>query len=697
MTPQLGRLLAAAVTLATARPRRTLWIASVLVAASALTASWGMTVKTSNLDLVDPDLPEVRRFREFAHEFGTPNFLAVVFEGDSGAHFGEAVDRVAPRLLAVPGVRSVMSRSPQDEALLALTGDEPYLRSDDGQLYFIFVRPEDAESRADTIAPLVEGVRAVLARSDLEELGVRAGLTGLPAYAIDDRDVIRNDISRLSLWSFVLILALFGTAFGTVRRPLLAMAALVAAVTVVLGLAAIYPGHLTLLSAFFASILFGLGVDYGIHVVDRIEEHVAEGSSERAAVVDAVTALGPSLATSALTTASVFFAMQFAGFRGFAELGLIAGTGVLVCLLAMVTVLPALLVVAPPRRLRERALSDRRLGKALIALQHRPVAWLLGAAALASALLGAPAFDSDYLNLQPADSEAVRLERAMVARSRYSPQFAAFVVDSLDEVGTLSERLLDQDVVGEVHSVADFGMLSPLGAQVPIPEAIRSHFESPKKRYAIYAYPAGDIWDPDVQDEFLKSMSATDPEVTGMPFLGRFMIERSKRALRITAAIGGVLLLLWVWLDFGAFRPTIAALLPTVLTVTAMGSLMRLFSVDLNPLSIMALPVILGVAVDDGVHVVHRFLAENGDLERTLGGTGRSIVLTSCTTLAAFGALALGVHRGLASFAMTLTLGVGSALILSVLVLPVLLPTLLGMPAASRPARATVSPRVRSL
>jgi len=385
MTPQLGRLLAAAVTLATARPRRTLWIASVLVAASALTASWGMTVKTSNLDLVDPDLPEVRRFREFAHEFGTPNFLAVVFEGDSGAHFGEAVDRVAPRLLAVPGVRSVMSRSPQDEALLALTGDEPYLRSDDGQLYFIFVRPEDAESRADTIAPLVEGVRAVLARSDLEELGVRAGLTGLPAYAIDDRDVIRNDISRLSLWSFVLILALFGTAFGTVRRPLLAMAALVAAVTVVLGLAAIYPGHLTLLSAFFASILFGLGVDYGIHVVDRIEEHVAEGSSERAAVVDAVTALGPSLATSALTTASVFFAMQFAGFRGFAELGLIAGTGVLVCLLAMVTVLPALLVVAPPRRLRERALSDRRLGKALIALQHRPVAWLLGAAALASA------------------------------------------------------------------------------------------------------------------------------------------------------------------------------------------------------------------------------------------------------------------------------------------------------------------------
>ncbi|MCP3960664.1 MAG: MMPL family transporter, partial [bacterium] len=60
-------------------------------------------------------------------------------------------------------------------------------------------------------------------------------------------------------------------------------------------------------------------------------------------------------------------------------------------------------------------------------------------------------------------------------------------------------------------------------------------------------------------------------------------------------------------------------------------------------------------------------------LARTLAGTGRSIVLTSATTIAAFGTLAFTSHRGLASFAIALSLGVTSALVLSVVVLPGLL------------------------
>jgi predicted RND superfamily exporter protein len=95
--------------------------------------------------------------------------------------------------------------------------------------------------------------------------------------------------------------------------------------------------------------------------------------------------------------------------------------------------------------------------------------------------------------------------------------------------------------------------------------------------------------------------------------------------------------------------------------------------VTFNPLNIMALPVVLGIAVDDGVHMVHRFLAEGGDMARTLAGTGRAVVLTSATTIAAFGSLAFTAHRGLASFAIALSLGVLAALLLSVALLPRLL------------------------
>jgi predicted RND superfamily exporter protein len=83
--------------------------------------------------------------------------------------------------------------------------------------------------------------------------------------------------------------------------------------------------------------------------------------------------------------------------------------------------------------------------------------------------------------------------------------------------------------------------------------------------------------------------------------------------------------------------------------------------------------MVLGIAVDDGVHITHRFLEETGDLQRTLAGTGRAVLLTSLTDVAALGSLALTRHQGLASFALALTAGVTAGLVLSLLALPPLL------------------------
>ncbi len=672
------------------RPRQVLAVAVLGVLLSLGYGLSHLTLKTSNLDLIDPGLAPVRSFLDFAADFGTPNLLVVVFEGDDAGELGAAVDRVGERLRSSPGVRSVADKLPLDPDALEIMGIDPYLTSRDRGLFFIFVQPDDPSSSAETIAPFVTGVRDVLRDADLDARGVRAGLTGMPEYALNDREIIERDITLLSAVAAGLILSLFATAFGAFRRPLMAVAALLAGVGWMLGPIALYPGHLTLLSAFFASILFGLGVDYGIHVVDRIEELVGAGATEREAIPRAVAALAPGLATGALTTASVLLAMRFSGFRGFEELGSIAGLGVLVCVLAMVTVLPALLSLfgaaggaagggAPPGR--ERPLAERRIGRALYALQSRPAALALAAAAALAVFAGSPRFDTDYLNLQPRDSEAVRLEREMVRRSDFSPVFAAFTADSREELKELVWRLADDESVGRVRSVLDLEAAG-LGGVPEVSEAflgnsplvpLRGNLRSAGGRFAVYAYPREDVWRPEPQQAFITRMRSIDGGVTGMPFLGSFMVERSKRALRVTATLGAVLLLFWVGLDFRRFTPALLAIVPTLLTVTSMHALMRLFGISFNPLNVMALPVVLGIAVDDGVHMVHRFLAEKGDLARTLSGTGRSIVLTSATTVAAFGTLAFTAHRGLASFAIALSLGVVSALVLSVLVLPALL------------------------
>lgn len=669
----LGRL----AELSTAHPGWTVAAALLLALGALGLAAARLELKTSNLDLVDPDLPAVARFRDFAGSFGTPNMLVVVLEGEDEAELRAAVDRAAGAIRGAEGVRAVFSRLPYEPWSLAPLGLDPYFLSNDRKMAFLFVQPSDPDSSASTIAPFVQAVRG---RIEGAKLGVRAGLTGLPQYALDDRDVIQRDASRLSAVSFLLVLALFALVFSEVLRPLLAAATLLVTSAVALGFVSIAPGHLTLVSACFFSALFGLGIDYGIHVVDRYEELLAEGLEKREAIVSSVRDLGAGLATGALTTAFAFFAMRLSGFRGFEELGLIGGTGILLALLFMTTLLPALLMLTRGGR-RERRLTERRLGRLLAAAQSRTLAAVLGLAALAALALGPPPFDGDYLDLEPRGSEAVRLEREMVRRSVYSPQFAAFLAGSPEEARAVAEKLRKLDTVGAVRSSADLAALDAFARPIPAErEAFRAGFEGRGGRLAVYAYPSGNVWDPAFETRFLAQMRSIDPRVTGMPVLGRFMIDLSKRALRNTAAISAVVVLLLVLIDLRSLRWSLLAMVPAVLGLAATLGVMRLLGIPFNPLNVMALPVVLGASVDAGVHIVHRFRQEDGDLFRTLAGTGRAVLLCELTTIVGFATLAFTTHRGLASFGITLTLGIAFALVFSMFVLPPLLELLGGKP-----------------
>lgn len=651
---------------AVASPRRTIALWLVLALVGLALAALRLELRTSNLDLVDPELPEVARFLDVARTFGTPNTLVVVLEGTDPAALRRAVDGLVVDLQSIAGVRSVLGRRPLPAVPGLLRGFDPYLASADGQLLVVFVQPSDPRSSATELAPLVAAVRDHLQRMDLAAAGIEAGLTGIPAYALDDRDVIRADVSQLSVLGLVLVGALFVVAFGSWRRPLLAVVALLPVLGVTLGLAALWPGHLTLVSAFFASILIGLGIDTGIHVVDRIEEHLDQPLAT--AILVAVRGDARALLAATVTTGAALVSLLACGFRGFAELGAIAAAGLLVSLLAMVSLLPALLLVVGGDRGRG---GRRRLGHWMVSVQHPLVAAMAIAGVVALAALGGPGFDGDYRHLEPLGSQTVRLEQEVRERTPYATESALLVAADHQELVRIVEELRDDPGVDSVHSALDLEALAALGA--PIPAELWSQVRSEDGRYLVAAHLVDDLWDQSESSGIVERLRAIDPGVTGMPVLGPFLVARTWRAFRLAAVLGGLLVAAWVaWVVRHPVWITLA-LSPTVGTFLALPGAMKAMGYAFNPLSLMAVPLILGIAVDDGIHLVHRFRAEGGDLRRTLVGTGRSVVLTSATTLAAFGALALARHRGLASFAAVLSAGVVIALLLSILVLPTLM------------------------
>jgi predicted RND superfamily exporter protein len=93
--------------------------------------------------------------------------------------------------------------------------------------------------------------------------------------------------------------------------------------------------------------------------------------------------------------------------------------------------------------------------------------------------------------------------------------------------------------------------------------------------------------------------------------------------------------------------------------------------IPLNPANMLVLPLIIGIGIDDGVHVVH------GLRRPTAGGrlslpTTTGIVITSLTSMIGFGTLILARHEGLRSLGRVVTLGVACCMVTSVVLLPCL-------------------------
>ena len=88
----------------------------------------------------------------------------------------------------------------------------------------------------------------------------------------------------------------------------------------------------------------------------------------------------------------------------------------------------------------------------------------------------------------------------------------------------------------------------------------------------------------------------------------------------------------------------------------------------------MALPLIIGIGIDDGGHILHRSKIEGrGALYDVYRSTGKAIIITSLTTMMAFGSLVFATYRGFGSLGIALFIGVGSCLLASVVVLPAVL------------------------
>ncbi len=270
-------------------------------------------------------------------------------------------------------------------------------------------------SKADAVAAVDD---AEVGR-DLASLGARVRVTGPTALERDELDSVLSGMRIAGPLSVVLVAGLLFLAmrsFALVNASLLTLAV---GLMLTLGFATFAVGRLNLISVAFGVLYVGLGADFAIHLALNIRARRAEGFTPPAALRCAVRDVLGSLCICAITTMVGFYVFIPTSFDGVSELGIIAGTGMVISLITTLTLFPALMAVLPSRwKTPPKPVNSRRLLWLIHAPERHRAPILISAAIItiiAAALIPGVRFDTDPLNLRDQRSESVRTLRELRA------------------------------------------------------------------------------------------------------------------------------------------------------------------------------------------------------------------------------------------------------------------------------------------
>jgi hopanoid biosynthesis associated RND transporter like protein HpnN len=371
---------------------------------------------------------------------------------------------------------------PSESSQEDLLAEPQYFFSGDGRLAFLLARPREEEGSFTAARASVEGMRAALAEVRPAHPDVEIGLTGLPVLENDEMVASRRDTELASWLALAAVVVLYLIVFRGLYYPMLTVGTLLIGIAWSLGWLTLTVGHLNILSATFAVMLIAMG-DYGVLWVTRYEQARRSGMDVRAALIHTATHVAVGNLTAATALALAFFAAMLADFRAVAELGWIAGCGVLLCALACFTVLPAVLILADRRRLQSAdcrlqivrpdgsTAPPTNLQSSIFNLQSQS-GWLprlsarprlvIGIALMLAVVIGAFAlrvkYDHNLLHLQARDLDAVRWETTLIEHTDGASWHALSYTNTPEEALALKERY---EKLPEVSRVVEIATLVP--------------------------------------------------------------------------------------------------------------------------------------------------------------------------------------------------------------------------------------------
>ena len=162
--------------------------------------------------------------------------------------------------------------------------------------------------------------------------------------------------------------------------------------------------------------------------------------------------------------------------------------------------------------------------------------------------------------------------------------------------------------------------------------------------------------------------------LSGVNLVSERLREQVKSDAVVAAIVGVVLVALLLWADYRRLRDALLSLAPLGVGVAWMLGGMALLGVDMNFFNIFVTTMVIGIGVDYGVHMVHRFreTAESSRAERLVGleETAKAVVLAALSTSVGFGSMSMSSYPGLRSMGLVAIMGALATATVAITLLP---------------------------
>ncbi|MCH7958533.1 MAG: MMPL family transporter [Candidatus Hydrogenedentes bacterium] len=575
----------------------------------------------------------------------------------------------------------------------------------------LYRSPLDIEVGGGDFYRIVRATEAIL---DTGECAVSHAFTGIVATAAQDQRSVFTRIGILTPITLVVILCMLMGVERRLSRVLVAGLALSFSMAIAFGLTGLTLGRLSIMATFFGMLLLGLGIDFGIHLLVSLRDARSHGMTPEESIRFGIRHTATAIALGGISTALAFGMVALAPEPGARDMGFAALYGLTAALILMLTFLPAAWLMLErrhpnldtPRRFTLPGLHG------LVTFSIRHPLKILGLS-LALTVLGVAAIpryelERDLAKIISREVTTFDVDTRLQELFGFSPMTYLAPVESLEQAREWTREIRRFDDIASVSSVADVvlpdaeervnivnatlaalpkndatGALyerlreaQKLGRIVPadIPASLSSGVMGPEGELALSIVPKENTLDAYVIMEQIDRIRSVAPTATGIAIVLKIAVlgNRDYIPIMIPSILAAVTLI--VLLAFRNVRDTALALIPVIMGTAAAFGVFLWFGLQMTVLTSIVVPVILGLGVDDGIHVVERLrqyrIRDDATIVEAVEGVGRAIFLTTATTCVSFVTLLFTNHAGLESVAWFMLVGIPVCFITSITTLP---------------------------